>query len=172
MMQTSTRLLMESFKQHSDSAVKKCSACSRAIIHKDVYDTVLEKVVERTKKLSVGKPEEKTTFMGPVASKSAYESILEYIEIGKKEGRLMTGGKPHENADNGFFIEPTIIADIKPDARISQEEIFGPVLAFIKADSWEHALEIANNTEFRTDRRSLHCLQRKARPGSRRFPRR
>lgn len=127
---------------------QKCSACSRAIIHKDVYDAILEKVVERTKKLSIGKPEEKTTFMGPVASKSAYESILEYIEIGKKEGRLMTGGKKHENADNGFFIEPTIIADIKPDARISQEEIFGPVLAFIKADSWEHALEIANNTEF------------------------
>ena len=127
---------------------QKCSACSRAIVHKDVYDQVLEKVVERTRKLSIGKPDEKSTFMGPVASKSAYEGILEYIEIGKKEGRVMTGGKPHENADNGFFIEPTIIADVKPEARISLEEIFGPVLAFIKADSWEHALEIANNTEF------------------------
>lgn len=127
---------------------QKCSACSRAIVHKDVYDKVLEKVVERTKKLTMGKPDEKTNYLGPVASKSAYEGILEYIEIGKKEGRLMTGGKPHENPDNGYFIEPTIIADVKPEARISQEEIFGPVLAFIKADSWEHALEIANNTEF------------------------
>ncbi len=127
---------------------QKCSACSRAIVHKDVYDSVLEKVLERTKKLVVGKPDEKTTYMGPVASKSAYEGIMEYIEVGKKEGRLMAGGKHFDNADNGFFIEPTIIADIKPEARISQEEIFGPVLAFIKADSWENALEIANNTEF------------------------
>lgn len=127
---------------------QKCSACSRAIVHKDVYDKVLEKVVERTKKLTIGKPEEKTSFLGPVASRSAYDSILKYIEIGKSEGRLMTGGKAHENADKGYFIEPTIIADVKPDARISLEEIFGPVLAFIKADSWDHALEIANNTEF------------------------
>jgi 1-pyrroline-5-carboxylate dehydrogenase len=127
---------------------QKCSACSRAIIHKDVYDKVLEKVVEKTKKLVVAKPEEKNTNLGPVASKSAYESILQYIEIGKKEGRLMAGGKAHQNEDKGYFIEPTIIADVAPNARISQEEIFGPVLAFIKADSWEHALEIANNTEF------------------------
>lgn len=127
---------------------QKCSACSRAIVHKDVYEQVLEKVVERTKKLSIGKPEEKTSFLGPVASKSAYESILNYIEIGKKEGRLMTGGKKHDNEDNGFFIEPTIIADVKPEAKISLEEIFGPVLAFIKADNWEHAMQIANNTEF------------------------
>jgi 1-pyrroline-5-carboxylate dehydrogenase len=127
---------------------QKCSACSRAIIHKDVYDKVLEKVTEKTRALTIGKPEERTNYLGPVASKSAYQSILNYIEIGKKEGRLITGGKAHENPDNGYFIEPTIIADLKPDARISLEEIFGPVLAFIKADSWEHALEIANNTEF------------------------
>jgi 1-pyrroline-5-carboxylate dehydrogenase len=127
---------------------QKCSACSRAIVHKDVYDKVLEKVVERTKKLVVGTPQERTNGFGPVSSKSAYEGILKYIEIGKKEGRLMTGGKPHETPEKGFYIEPTIIADVDPKARISQEEIFGPVLAFIKANSWEHALEIANNTEF------------------------
>jgi 1-pyrroline-5-carboxylate dehydrogenase len=127
---------------------QKCSACSRAIVVKDVYDEVLNKVVERTKKLTVGTPEERQNAFGPVSSKSAYESILKYIEIGKKEGRLMTGGNPHKNPDNGFYIEPTIIADIDPKARISQEEIFGPVLAFIKAENWENALEIANNTEF------------------------
>lgn len=127
---------------------QKCSACSRAIVHKDVYDEVLTKVVERTKKLSVGTPEERQNNFGPVSSKSAYESILKYIEIGKKEGRVMTGGKAHENPDKGFYIEPTIIADVDPKAKISLEEIFGPVLAFIKADSWENALEIANNTEF------------------------
>ncbi len=127
---------------------QKCSACSRAIVHKDVYDELLEKVVDRTRKLIVGTPEERGTNMGPVASKSAYDGILEYIEIGKKEGRLMAGGAPKESAEKGYFIEPTIIADVHPDARISQEEIFGPVLAFIKADSWEDALSIANNTEF------------------------
>lgn len=127
---------------------QKCSACSRAIVHKDVYDEVLTKVVERTKKLTVGTPEERTNNFGPVSSKSAYESILKYVEIGTKEGRVMTGGKPHENPDKGFYIQPTVIADIDPKARISQEEIFGPVLAFIKAESWENALDIANNTEF------------------------
>ena len=127
---------------------QKCSACSRAIVHKDVYDKVLEKVVERTKKLVIGTPEERQNNFGPVSSKSAYESILKYVEIGKKEGRVMTGGKVHETPEKGFYIEPTIIADVKPDARISLEEIFGPVLAFIKADSWENAIEIANNTEF------------------------
>ena len=127
---------------------QKCSACSRAIIHQDVYDEVLEKVVERVKKLKVASPEVKDTNMGPVASKSAYESILEYIEIGKGEGRLMTGGGPNESNNGGFFIEPTVIADVAPGARISQEEIFGPVLAFIKAKDWTEALAIANNTEF------------------------
>lgn len=127
---------------------QKCSACSRAIIHKDVYDQVVEKVVERTAKLVVGTPEERGTNMGPVASKSAFQGILDYIEIGKKEGRLLAGGKVKETPEKGFFIEPTIIADVNPMARISQEEIFGPVLAMIKADSWEDALSIANNTEF------------------------
>ncbi len=127
---------------------QKCSACSRAIVHKDLYDKVLEKVVEKTKKLVVGPADEPATFMGPVASKSQYKSILEYIEVGKKEGRLMCGGQPLKKEESGYFIEPTIIADVDPKARLAQEEIFGPVLAFIKADSWHQALEIANNTEF------------------------
>ena len=127
---------------------QKCSACSRAIIHQDVYDEVLEKVVERVKKLKVASPEVKDTNMGPVASKSAYESILEYIEVGKGEGRLMTGGGANGSNNGGFFIDPTVIADVAPGARISQEEIFGPVLAFIKAKDWTEALAIANNTEF------------------------
>jgi 1-pyrroline-5-carboxylate dehydrogenase len=127
---------------------QKCSACSRAIVHKDVYDQLLAKVVEKTKALIIGNPEYSGNYTGPVASKSAFEGILKYIEIGKGEGRLLAGGKVHANADDGFYIEPTIIADVKPNARISQEEIFGPVLAFIKADNFNHALEIANNTEF------------------------
>jgi len=127
---------------------QKCSACSRAIVHKDVYEKVLEKVIERTKKLTVGTPEQRQNNFGPVSSKSAYEGILKYIEIGKKEGRVAIGGQAHETPEKGFYIEPTIIADIDPKARISLEEIFGPVLAFIKADNFDHAIEIANSTEF------------------------
>jgi len=127
---------------------QKCSACSRAILHKDLYDPVLEKVVERTNQLVVGPAEQQSTFMGPVSSKSAYTSILKYIEVGKGEGRLVAGGQPAPTPEGGFFIQPTVIADVNPTARIAQEEIFGPVLAVIKADSWQHALEIANNTEF------------------------
>lgn len=127
---------------------QKCSACSRAIIHQDVYDEILAKVVERVKKLKIASPEAPDTNMGPVASKSAYKSILEYIEIGKGEGKLMTGGGTVKSSGDGFFIEPTVIADVDPMARISQEEIFGPVLAFFKAKDWSDALAIANNTEF------------------------
>lgn len=127
---------------------QKCSACSRAIIHKDVYDEMVKKIVERTKKLKVGSPEDKDNNFGPVSSKSAYESILEYVEIGKKEGKLEHGGKKHDTTDGGFYIEPTVISNIDPMARISQEEIFGPVLAIIKADSFDNAIDIANNTQF------------------------
>jgi 1-pyrroline-5-carboxylate dehydrogenase len=126
---------------------QKCSACSRAIVHKDIYDEFVTRVKERTLKLKLGPPEERDNYIGPVASKSAYESILKYIEVGKQEGDLVCGGKT--GGDNGgFFIEPTVISSVSPTARIAQEEIFGPVLAIIKAESWDQALEFANNTEF------------------------
>ena len=94
----------------------------------------------------MGRTEEAANYMGPVINESAMKSILDYIEVGKKEGRLLTGGGRAEGA--GYFIQPTIIADVKPNARIAQEEIFGPVLAVIKAKGFEEALEIANNTEY------------------------
>src|SRR5260370_18838198 len=84
--------------------------------------------------------------MGPVVSQSAMKTILDYIEVGKKEGKLLTGGK--RAAGDGYFIEPTIIADVDPHAQLAQEEVFGPVLAVIKAKNYDQALEIANNTEF------------------------
>lgn len=127
-------------------AGQKCSACSRAIIHQDVYDQVLARVVELTNQIKMGDPSELSTFMSPVIDEGAYNKILEYIEIGKNEGRLMTGGEKGDEA--GFFIKPTIFADVHPEARIMQEEIFGPVLAFTKARDFDHALEIANNTEY------------------------
>ncbi len=126
---------------------QKCSACSRAIIHKDVYDDLVKLIVAKTKALKVGDACLASTDFGPVSSKSAYKSILEYIEIGKKEGKVLTGGKTLD-INGGYFIEPTVIADVDPAARISQEEIFGPVLAIIKADNFTHAIDIANNTEF------------------------
>ncbi|HEY9786668.1 MAG TPA: L-glutamate gamma-semialdehyde dehydrogenase [Candidatus Obscuribacterales bacterium] len=126
---------------------QKCSACSRVIVHQDVYDQMVQKIKERTEKLTMGTPEEHKNFIGPVSSKSAYESILQYIEVGKGEGKIITGGKAVNNG-GGFFIQPTVISDVSPNARIAQEEIFGPVLAVIKAKDWNDALNIANNTEF------------------------
>ena len=128
---------------------QKCSACSRAIVAEKIYDVFLEKLKERVKKITVGPAEDPSNYMGPVINKSSMQSILDYIEVGKKEGRLLTGGGIVKvPGTEGFYLEPTVIADIKPKARIEQEEIFGPVLAVIKAKDYDHALEIANDTEF------------------------
>jgi 1-pyrroline-5-carboxylate dehydrogenase len=126
---------------------QKCSACSRAIVDAPVHDVFVERVREKVAMLAVGDPAVNSN-MGPVINKAAMDSILKYIEIGKKEGRLVAGGKPVENADGGFFIEPTVIADVAPDAVIAQEEIFGPVLAVIKVNGFEEAVKVANNTEY------------------------
>ncbi|MGX6444639.1 L-glutamate gamma-semialdehyde dehydrogenase [Neobacillus sp. K501] len=125
---------------------QKCSACSRAVIVEDVYDTVLNRVVELTNQLTLGNPEEQGTFMGPVIDNSAFKKIMEYVEIGKQEGKLMAGGEGDDS--KGYFIKPTVIADLAPDARLMQEEIFGPVVGFTKATDFTEALEIANNTEY------------------------
>ncbi len=125
---------------------QKCSACSRAIVSEKVYDAFVQKLVERTKKITVGPSEDPGNYMGPVVSKTAMEGILGYIDVGKKEGQLLLGGE--RAPGDGFFVQPTIIADVDPKARIAQEEIFGPVLAVIKARDFEQALEIANDTEF------------------------
>jgi 1-pyrroline-5-carboxylate dehydrogenase len=126
---------------------QKCSACSRAIIDAEIYDAFVEKVRERVAKLTVGDPVENHN-MGPVVNAGAMESILGYIEKGKAEGRLIFGGEAVKNEDGGYFLPPTVFADIDPDAVISQEEIFGPVLALIKVGSYEEGLAVANNTEF------------------------
>jgi 1-pyrroline-5-carboxylate dehydrogenase len=124
---------------------QKCSAGSRAIVVEQVYDTVLQKVIERAKKLKLGDVTQPETYMGPVIDANAFKKINEYVEIGKGEGRLVAGGEHH---GPGYFIEPTIIADVSPQARIAQEEIFGPVLAVIKAKDFTDALDIANGTEY------------------------
>lgn len=125
---------------------QKCSACSRAIVHEDVYDDVLNMVVERTKALTQGDARELENYMGPVSDESAFNKIMEYIEIGKNEGRLMTGGEGDKS--KGYYIQPTVFADVDSEARIMQEEIFGPVVAFTKAEDFDEAIEIANNTDY------------------------
>src|SRR5436853_1060402 len=123
---------------------QKCSACSRAIVHESIYDLFCERVQQRVEQLKQGDPAENFN-VGPVVNEGAFKSILDYIEIGKSEGRLLTGGHAVQNADGGYYIAPTIIADVAPTARIAQEEIFGPVLAIIKSTSFDDALAIANN---------------------------
>jgi len=125
---------------------QKCSACSRAIVDQAVYDDFVELVAKKTKLLRMGDPEKADTQIGPVVNESAMKSIGAYIEKGIKAGRLVAGGSVR--SENGFFIEPTVIADVAPDAVISLEEIFGPVLAIIKSEDFNDSIRIANNTEF------------------------
>ena len=124
---------------------QKCSACSRLIAHRDIYDDLIDRVVERTGTITVGNttsPENLT--MGAVIDEPACRKINEYIEIGKKEGKVVLSGGKVPAA--GYFIPPTIIKDVDRNARIAQEEIFGPVLAVIKAKDFDDGLAIANGT--------------------------
>ncbi len=126
---------------------QKCSACSRAIIHTDVYDSMLEKIVERTEKLKLGDPDDVTTSLSAVINNKAFKTISDYIERGKADGgRVVAGGGTDGEA--GYYIEPTVIADVKPGDTIEQQEIFGPVLAVIRARDFDDALDIANDTEY------------------------
>jgi len=150
---------------------QKCSACSRAIVEAPVYNSFIEKLLERVAKLTVGDPV-KNYSLGPVINKGALDSILAYIEIGKKEGRLIAGGEAPA-IDGGYFIEPTVFADIAPDAVLAQEEIFGPVLALIKAANFEEGMKVANNTEYgltgsiySTDREKLNIARREFHVGN------
>jgi 1-pyrroline-5-carboxylate dehydrogenase len=126
---------------------QKCSACSRAIIDAKVYDTMVEKIADRTAKLKLAAPMDQSTNLSAVINEKAFKTINSYIEKGKSEGgRVVAGGG--SDGEQGFFIEPTVIADVKPGDTIEQEEIFGPVLAVIKAQDYDDALKIANDTQF------------------------
>jgi 1-pyrroline-5-carboxylate dehydrogenase len=112
-----------------------------------VYDKYLELLKQKAEKVQVGSADQRTNYMGPVVNEGSMRKILAYIDKGIAEGgRLIVGGKRGEG--EGYFVQPTIIADVGPNATIAQEEIFGPVLAVIKAKDFDHALEIANDTEF------------------------
>jgi 1-pyrroline-5-carboxylate dehydrogenase len=126
---------------------QKCSACSRAIVDEGVYDLFLERLLEKTALLTVGDPAENPN-MGPVINEASLRKTLGYIETAKSEGRLIAGGAAIATPEGGYYVAPTIFADVAPEARIAQEEIFGPVLAVIKAKNFADALAIANNTEY------------------------
>lgn len=126
---------------------QKCSACSRAIVDASIYDVFCERLGDRVAKMEVGDPA-KNLPAGPVISERSYRKVLEYLAIGETEGRLLTGGRPVETAEKGFYVAPTVFADVAPAARLAQEEIFGPVLAVIRAGSFDEALAIANGTEY------------------------
>ncbi len=125
---------------------QKCSACSRAIVDQHVYDEFLEKLAAKARTIKVGPSDDPANFMGPVISAGAQRTILDYIETGKGEGRMVVGGEGAP--DGGYYVAPTIIADVDHSARIFQEEIFGPVLAVAKARNFEHALELANDSQY------------------------
>ena len=126
---------------------QKCSACSRVIVDHRIYEVFLDKLVERVQEIRVGTPAENYG-MGPVVSEVAYRRVLEYIAVGRGEGRLVTGGAAMESSTGGWYVQPTVIADVLPGARLAQEEIFGPVLAVIRSGSFPEALQIANGTEY------------------------
>ncbi len=125
---------------------QKCSACSRVIVDEKIYDVFIDKLKPRAEALTQGPAEDPANFMGPVIGAKAEKTILNYIEIGKQEGRLITGGA--KAPGDGHFIQPTIIADIEHNHRLFQEEIFGPVLGVTKARDFTHALQLANDSEY------------------------
>jgi len=124
---------------------QKCSACSRAIVLDTHYDTFLHRLAEATRSLTIGPPEEPRHKLGPVIDEDAQQKIQGYIELGKREGRLLV---QTETPAGGSFVPATVIADVAPDSRLAQEEIFGPVLAVMRASSFEEALEMANATPY------------------------
>jgi RHH-type proline utilization regulon transcriptional repressor/proline dehydrogenase/delta 1-pyrroline-5-carboxylate dehydrogenase len=127
---------------------QKCSACSRVIVLDSVYDVFLNRLVEASRSLQVGPAEDPATSVGPVIDAEAFERVHQYIELGRREGREVLAVEVGDLAARGFFIGPHIFAEIAPDSRLAQEEVFGPVLAVIRAASLDQAIEIFNGTDY------------------------
>ncbi len=128
-----------------------CTGTSRAIVMKELKEQYTEKLIAATRKLMIGNGLSEGVKIGPVADVNQEKTILDYVEIGKREGaKLLHGGKKlsGDGYDRGFFLEPAIFGDVKPGMRIAQEEIFGPVLAIIEADDFDEAISIANGVEY------------------------
>jgi 1-pyrroline-5-carboxylate dehydrogenase len=125
---------------------QKCSACSRLIVHEKVHDELLEKIVAKTKQLTVGDVRDPKNAIGAVINAGAQKKILEYVDLGRKEGKIVAGGEA--GPVNGFFVMPTIVDGVKPDSRIAREEIFGPVLAVLTVKDFDEGIAVANDTEY------------------------
>src|SRR3712207_4798795 len=127
-------------------AGQKCSAASRAILHSDVHDEVLRKVLEKARALKIGAPESADVNVGPIISEPQFDKVASYVDVGKNEGERLLGDDPGDPKD-GYFVPPTIF-EVEPDARVAREEIFGPVLSVIEARDFEDALRIANDNPY------------------------
>lgn len=127
---------------------ERCTAGSRILVQRDIYDEFVERYAERAKNIVVGLPSDPKTEVGALVHPEHFEKVMSYVELGKTEGRLIAGGGRPEEFPEGNFVAPTAFADVSPDARIFQEEIFGPVVAITPFDTDEEALELANNTKY------------------------
>lgn len=127
---------------------QKCSACSRVIVLDSIHDVFLARLVDATKSLAIGPAEDPENFLGPVIDSEALARVKEYIELGRREARLVLGMDVGPTASRGCFVGPHIFADVAPRSRLAQEEIFGPVLAMIRAPDFDEALRVANDTEY------------------------
>ena len=129
-------------------AGQKCSSCSRVIVLDGAYDAFCKRLAEATESIIIGPAEAPGTFVGPVIDAAARTRINDYIELGKRESRLLVQAPLPETCAGGYFVQPTVFVDVMPDARIAQEEIFGPVLAVIRASDFGAAIDIANHTRY------------------------
>jgi RHH-type proline utilization regulon transcriptional repressor/proline dehydrogenase/delta 1-pyrroline-5-carboxylate dehydrogenase len=127
---------------------QKCSACSRAIVLDGVYDAFVARLAEAAKSVKIGPPEDPETLVGPVIDRDAKARISRYGAMARTEGRVVFAAEIGSLADKGHYVGPMIVADVAPSARIAQEEIFGPILAVIRARDLDDALKIANGTEY------------------------
>lgn len=127
---------------------ERCTAGSRIIVQRGIYDEFVERYAAQAKRVKVGLPSDPKTEVGALVHPEHFEKVMSYVELGKEEGRLVAGGGRPEEFPEGNFVQPTVFADVAPDARIFQEEIFGPVVAITPFDTEEEALELANNTKY------------------------
>ncbi|MBS7404410.1 MAG: aldehyde dehydrogenase family protein [Oxalobacter sp.] len=129
------------------NAGQVCSAGSRILVHKKIHDEVVDRLIERAKHIRIGDTASDATIMGPLVSRNQMNTVMDYIDIGKKEGACVAYGGQRVG-DKGFYVSPTIFTDVQHEMRISQEEIFGPVASIIPFEDEEDAIRIANGTAF------------------------
>ena len=127
---------------------ERCTAGSRVLVQREIYDDFVAKFAERAKNIRVGLPSDPKTEVGSLVHPNHFDKVMSYIEIGKTEGRLLAGGGRAEGFETGNYVAPTVFADVAPEAQIFQDEIFGPVVAITPFDTDEEALELANNTKY------------------------